>query len=333
MLLTNIVSLLIFPAIVLFNLKVEKRDDVINLSDSNVMKGVAAVFIFFAHFYDHLSGVTGIGIGKLWLYMGGVGVCIFFFLSGYGLNISDSIQKPGFIEKRLKNVLIPFVVIRIICFFINYSFTNKGIAFFIGYVLGIFEPQWFVSMILIIYVGYYICYKIFGRKRLNFAVFVYNVGIGILFFMLGANPRWYNAHLLFSAGMIVADHNASVINTLKRINWWLGNVILGGGFLSFAILFSLNKGCWWSIAFKILSGMFVCLLFMNLFLHVRFRSRPIQWVGRNSLLFYIIHLQILGMPYMNRAGVEWYLLEGLSITIICIFCYNMLKKSICTLGH
>lgn len=224
------------------------------------------------------------------------------------------------------------MIIRFTCFFINYSFKIKGIAFFIGYVLGILEPQWFVSMILIIYVGYYICYKMFGRKRLNFAVFVYNVGIGILFFMLGANPRWYNAHLLFSAGMIVADHNASVINTLKRINWWFGNMILGGGFLSFAILFSLNKGCWWSIAFKILSGMFVCLLFMNLFLHVRFRSRLIQWVGQNSLLFYIIHLQILGMPFMNRAGVEWYLLEGLSITIICIFCYNMLSKYF-TLRH
>ena len=326
MLLTNILSLLIFPAVVLFDLKVEKRNDVINVSDSNIMKGVAAMFILFAHFYNQLSGMTDIGIGKAWLYMGGVGVCIFFFLSGYGLNRSDSIQKPGFIVKRLKSVLIPFIIIRCICFLINYPFKDKEITFFVGYILGLLEPQWFVSVILIIYIGYYVCYKMFGRKRLNYTVFLYNVGIGILFFLLGADPRWYNAHLLFSVGMIVADYNDSVINALKRINWWLVNVIIGGGFFCFAILFSTNKGCWWSIVFKLVSGMLVCLLFMNLFLRVRFRSNVIQWIGQNSLLFYIIHLQILGMPFMHRVGMEWYLLEGLLITVICISCYNVLKK-------
>lgn len=332
MLLTNILSLLIFPAIVLFNLKVEKRNDVINVSDSNIMKGIAAMFILFAHFYNQLSGMTDIGIGKLWLYMGGVGVCIFFFLSGYGLNRSDSIQRPGFIAKRLKGVLIPFMIIRCICYFINYSSGNKGIVFFSGYVLGIMEPQWFVSVILIIYMGYYVCYKMFGRKRLNFAVFLYNVGIGILFFVLGANSRWYNAHLLFSIGMIVADYNMSVINALKRINWWMGNVILGGGFLCFAILFSVNKGYWWSIVFKLVSGMLVCLLFMNLFLRVRFRSNVIQWIGQNSLLFYIIHLQILSMSFLDGVEDDWYMMAGVATTFLCICLYNALQRGLLYCG-
>lgn len=114
------------------------------------------------------------------------------------------------------------------------------------------------------------------------SVALYNVGIGILFWALGANPRWYNAHLLFSAGMIIADHNDAVISALKKYGWWLCNVVLGSGFLLFSALFSMNKDSLGGIAFKLASGVFVCLLFMNLFLRVRLRSDIMNEVGRKE---------------------------------------------------
>lgn len=328
MILTNLLSFLVFPAIVLFHLKIEERNDVIGINDSNIMKGIAAIFIFLAHFYNRLSGKTNIGIGKMWLYMGGVGVCLFFFLSGYGLNRSDSIEKPGFIVKRTKNVLIPFVITRSACFLIDSSLWGKGFSFFMEYVLGIQEPLWFVTVILLIYIGYYFCYKLFGRNRLNVAVALYNVGIGILFWALGANPRWYNAHLLFSAGMIIADHNDAVISALKKYGWWLCNVVLGSGFLLFSALFSMNKDSLGGIAFKLASGVFVCLLFMNLFLRVRLRSDIMKWVGKNSLLFYIIHLQVLRMPSMNGVEDKWFLPVGLLTTVLCVLSYELVKKHV-----
>lgn len=328
MALTNLLSFFVFPVIVLLHLKIEERNDVIGINDSNIMKGIAAIFIFLAHFYNRLSGRTNIGIGKIWLYMGGVGVCLFFFLSGYGLNRSDSIEKPGFIVKRTKNVLIPFVITRSACFLIDSSLWGKGFSFFMEYILGIQEPLWFVTVILLIYIGYYFCYKLFGRKRLNVAVALYNVGIGILFWALGANPRWYNAHLLFSAGMIIADHNDAVISVLKKYGWWLCNVVLGSSFLLFSALFSMNKDSLGGIAFKLASGVFVCLLFMNLFLRVRLRSDIMKWVGKNSLLFYIIHLQVLRMPSMNGVEDKWFLPVGLLATVLCVLSYELVKKHV-----
>lgn len=326
MLLSNILSFVVFPVILLFNVKIEKRYDVISIEDSDFIRGVAAIFIFFAHFYTQLYEITNIAIGKLWLYMGGVGVCVFFFLSGYGLNKSDSIEKPGFIIKRLKNVVFPFVFVRSICFFFNYSLSTKGILFFLEYILGIVDPLWFVSMILIIYFGYYICYKMFGKKNLNAALLIYNIVIGILFAIHGAEPRWYNSHLLFSFGMIIADNNKKVIDGLQRINWWLQNLILGILFLSSSILFSVNKNHYCSVLFKVCSGIFLSLLIMNLLLQIRFQSVLIRWIGKNSLLFYIIHLQVLNVYNLTEMNKGYYILTGMFITIISILAYNTVKK-------
>lgn len=333
MLLTNILSFIIFPITTLLGSRIEKRDDVINITDSNVLKGISAVFVIFAHFYNQLSMGTDIGVGKLWLNMGGIGVLIFFFLSGYGLNKSRSFERNDFITRRLKSVLLPFLIIRIFCFFINYSFPERGIAFFMGYIMGMFNPQWFISVILIIYAGYFGCYKIFGRRWLNITVLLYNIGIGILFYVLGTNARWFNAHLLFSIGMLVADYNEKIIYSLRKINWWIANIILGGTFLGASIVFSQNKQYIWSIGFKLVSGTAMCLLLINILLRIRMNSIVLQRIGQNSLLIYLIHLQILSMPFMSRVEDDWYLLTGIMVTFLCVFCYNLLKRGLLYCGN
>ena len=99
MILTHILSFIIFPIMILLKIQVEERNDILSKCDSDSLKGIAAMCIVFAHFYDFLLKRTDIGLGRLWLNMGGVGVCIFFFLSGYGLNKSMSVARSGFIIK------------------------------------------------------------------------------------------------------------------------------------------------------------------------------------------------------------------------------------------
>lgn len=329
MMLTHILSFVIFPIAILLKIKIEERDDVLNKEDSDSLKGIAALFIVFAHFYNFLLEFTGVGLGKLWLNMGGIGVCIFFFLSGYGLNRSMSVERPGFVSKRLKSVFVPFLIIRIICFFINYSIGSKGLFFFLGYILGIYEPLWFITVILLIYLGYYVVYKVLGKKYLNHVVFLYNVALGILFWSMGLHERWYNAHLLFSVGMIVATYNEKIINFLKKMKWWLVNAVLGVAFLAFSLTFIACKGTLFGIVLKIMSGICICLLFYNIFLYICIKSPLIQWIGRNSLLIYIIHLQILAMPFMkNVIPSDLCLMVGLAITFVAISLYNMLQSGI-----
>lgn len=73
MLLTNVLSFTIFPITTLLGSRIEKRYGVIDITDSNVLKGISAIFIVFAHFYSQLSMGANIGVGELCLNMGGAG--------------------------------------------------------------------------------------------------------------------------------------------------------------------------------------------------------------------------------------------------------------------
>ena len=328
MILTHILSFVIFPIIVLWKITFEDRDDILDRQDTNVLKGIAAMCIVFAHFYNALL-IEDIGIGKLWLYTGGIGVCIFFFLSGYGLNISKSYEKSDFMIRRIKGVMIPFIIMRIPYFFVYYPLGTKSVGYFFGYLLGIFEPQWFVSVIIIIYIGYYICYRSFGKRWLNISVCIYNIILGILFYVLNMNERWYNAHLLFSIGMLVADYNADIVKWLKKRNWWLVNLSLGTVFLFSSVIFTLNKGNLVSIMFKIIAGIGISMLFYNLLLKIRLNSRILQWIGKNSLLVYIIHLQFLAMQdRIAIIPISLFTLSGVVITFLYIVVYNICEKKI-----
>ena len=66
MIVTHIISFILFPLLSLWGIKIEDRKDILNKQDTNAIKGIAAMCIVFAHFYDASSSV-GIGIGKLWL--------------------------------------------------------------------------------------------------------------------------------------------------------------------------------------------------------------------------------------------------------------------------
>lgn len=185
--------------------------------------------LFFAHFYNELIGRGAeVGIGRIWLVTGGLGVELFFFLIGYGLNMSNGIMGRDFLRKRAKGVVLSLVIIQAVLYLISLSRGERVSVFSFG--LSTLSSTWFVSIILIIYIGYYICYKLFSRKYLNRTMLVYNVIIGITFMILGFDQRWYNGHLLFSLGMYMADYNEWVTGLVAGKKWWIK---FTGGMISF----------------------------------------------------------------------------------------------------
>ncbi len=112
---------------------------------------------------------------------------------------------------------------------------------------------------------------------------VYNIIIGIVFLISGFDSRWYNAHLLFSLGMYIADYNEQVRKFLTGKRWWVKFV---GRLISFwvcSILFMLYKGALWSNIFRVLAGVFMCFPVIE---HCKLNSKMLQWVAKNSLLIY-----------------------------------------------
>jgi membrane-bound acyltransferase YfiQ involved in biofilm formation len=312
----------------------ESRKDFLSKDDTKAIKGIAALLIFFAHFFDGIvQRGTEVGIGKIWLTAGGIGVSLFFFLSGYGLNKSNSIIKSNFLVKRIKGVLIPFFIIQTVMYMIDLAQGNR--ASIIPRVVSAFKSTWFVTLILIIYVGYYVCFKLFGRKHLNISVLIFNIVIGILFILLDFNSRWYNAHLLFSLGMYVADYNDRVVKFVTDSKWWAkcGGGILG--FLCFSIIFTYFKGNLWSNVFKIFAGICLCFFIFCIMGRCRLNSPILLWIGENSLLVYLIHAQVMNVLFSHAysssvLGTDiGLLISSLLMTFGGIAIYNAVGRILC----
>lgn len=139
------------------------HEDALNKSDSFMLRGMAALFIIFSHYVTYVGEFleTGLGLARIYVWFGGLGVCIFFFVSGYGLEITykDAPVTVDFLKKRFFNIIPTYVVVRCIFGLIEKKYIN-GFGYFTGYIVGIHEPLWFVTEILIIYLIYYFSKKI-----------------------------------------------------------------------------------------------------------------------------------------------------------------------------
>ena len=122
----------------------------ISIYNSNSLKGIAIVMIILCH----IVGVFGVRYATP---LGGIGVSIFLFISGYGLN--ESYKKNGlnnFISKRVKKVLIPYWIIVIIDEFIN----RNSISVLLKEVVLLKTPNfmWFIQYIVTLYLLFYLLY-------------------------------------------------------------------------------------------------------------------------------------------------------------------------------
>lgn len=167
----------IFILTLIFSIR--KRDinvkDIFPVSLTQELKGFAILAVIFIHVGYFLSE------NNQFLFplsiIGGVGVNIFLFLSGYGLTVSSfkKIEKPfDFYKNRLLKLMIPmWIVVSLFLildfFFLNISYTTNSV---IKTFLGIFtkadmysdlnSPLWYFTFILF----YYLLFPwIFNKKH------------------------------------------------------------------------------------------------------------------------------------------------------------------------
>ena len=160
--------------VLLFSLRKKKPGEVFPLSLTNELKGVAILAVIFAHVGYFLSQDTRF-IFPLSV-LGGVGVNIFLFLSGYGLAISSTKKELGigqFYLRRLSKIIIPFWLSLAVFFLADYFFLHLsyGLVPVVESFLGFFpsnnlyndvnSPLWFITLIIF----YYLVFPFFFNRR------------------------------------------------------------------------------------------------------------------------------------------------------------------------
>ena len=156
----SIIFLFVMLFISFITLKMNKQYDgnLLSVNISNILRGIAILLVILQHISGHLGT-------NFFTPMGGTGVAIFLFLSGFGLN--ESFKKKGFTDfwkNRIIKVFIPYMVLISIITIVKYN--NFNLKIYLYDILGIKTSYWYIAFLLKRYILFYICSKFFCKVRL-----------------------------------------------------------------------------------------------------------------------------------------------------------------------
>lgn len=277
----------------------EKKSELLTKQDSNFIKGLAAVGVLLAHIQDFLE--VNVGMHSLFLrpfsFLGGMGVLLFFFISGYGIFLGYAKKPPTirYWKNRITKVLLPALVITILTVISCYALEGR---IFTGmqFLTDLLTSQWYIVVAMLMYLVFFFSW---AGARGNMPLLLLLDGIGsilvlLLFYFQGLPSRWYNGLLLFPAGMLVAWMSEKILCLGRK--WHVLGLILSA--LLFAItgvVYARWKGTIPGNGMKTVSG--ICLGLMIVFLVQLFEvgNRSIRWIGERSLYVYLCHVGILSL--------------------------------------
>ena len=289
-----------FPLLILLPAKVIRgKETLLDKEDTEIMKGIAACLIILAHLITSIKAeVKDISlILNIYTVTGGMGVLIFFFISGYGIykGYGGKTFTIKFWYKRIFFMYLPSVIIQfvfsLIARLMNDNFNLKGI------VNDSFLGGWFIDVIMLQYLIFFVAWKFSKGKQNRLIVMSFggDVILATMFYAIGFEPRWYNGLLLFPVGMLVACKEEELIRLLRQ-RWLSCLVIFATAFVLLGGAFAYGKGKYVNIdVCKTLAGICLNAYICTIFVHIKLYSNVMRYIGSRSLFFYLIHFNLLGI--------------------------------------
>lgn len=174
-----------------------QKPEFLSINHTLFIRGIAAFLVVFSHIgYPNLN--------RLWSFWGGVAVCLFLIVSGYGVNESYKINGlDKFFLRRFVLTLIPYWIITIllnIFYFKTFRFVD-----FVKQML-VFDPHqyWFIKYLLFEYLVYYFLRRIFKNKREQLYFFLI---INVLILCFYPRMTWASQSISFFTGYLLSERN------------------------------------------------------------------------------------------------------------------------------
>lgn len=195
---------------------------------SDLLKVVAALLVMFSHYYN-LKATAGYVLNPVeWCIRsqgGNVGVAVFFFLSGYGLMMSEMrshLSFSQFLRKRFLKVYLPVLLVTALWLPISYSITPPHKPqIFIDLAIGFRDPVlWFIKSLILLYISFF-AFSIMLQTNRRIAIatlWVLTVLVCVIsYFTNGAfGLNSISGIPLFSIGVIAALYSSKSI--IRRLH-------------------------------------------------------------------------------------------------------------------
>lgn len=297
---------------------------------SLAIRGIAAAEIMLGH--------IGMETGSIILYpnrkAGILFVAIFFSLAGYGLVYSYEHKKnylQHFITKKLKRILIPAYFVYVL-FIITSAILNRNLL----EIISIINPKkfflltnWYVWEILLLYLLFYIIYKI-NMKFKQQIILIVVVSIIFVAYLLKLENPWYGSTLSFWFGMWYYMNQEKVMNIIKKNYYGTCGMI--------TIILCLAVGVFYFFddrnvignifARNIASVSFVLLVIVFAY-KVELGNKLSFWIGKYSYEIYLFHLTfIIILKHMILISPILYAITVVCMTLVCSILYNKCERYI-----
>ena len=317
------------------------NNDYLGVNSTNGLKGLLALGIVFHHLSQWVTTGTEFVNFK---YMGTYIVSVFFFISGYGLYVQNNRKEDyldNFLSKRLSKILTPFIAISSI--YLIYRNIN-GQALTITFFVDLFKKGstviyngWFVDIIILMYVFFYISFKIFSNGTVAILVnTLLIVGYIILAIKLGYGFWWYNSSLPFVLGLLWAKNKKYIDGILNKYYFIILVCITGLLFISHQYSFVLKKlhivdSVSYGFAANIDNIIFI-IFFILMARKIDFSNKYLLFLGKISFELYMIHglvMSIFGKYFVtSRLNDVIFTILVLIVSISLAWLINLIIKKI-----
>ncbi len=317
-----IVYFIVLPILILWNIKLLDRSDekqLLNKEDTVALRGISSFFVIAAHFMfrvDEMIGyTTNVIVKGVVGQLGGIGVLIFFFVSGYGLYESYGYRKVDrtYIVKRFKGVYFPYIIIKLIFLACDHILGTSGSNVGTEILSIIFVEDWFIHVIIILYIVFYIAAKL-NKKYMITINIAADCVLTAIYLHRNKPIGWFNALWLFTFGIFVSKYQDKIIRISRKYYYQMIAVSMTG-FVLMGGIFALNKGLIWANIFKPLSGMFLCICICMIMRKSKLSSCINILAGDRSLHLYIVHIYILRILRFSEPILSFWLALVLVIII------------------
>lgn len=292
---------------------------------------------------DRLPGI----VNKI-LSVGGTGVHVFFFCSGFGLFLSylkKPLRYPEFLKKRFFKVYIPYIVVVSISALLPYMFDGNRLGAWLSHVFlykmfvpkyeGSFgEPFWFISTLFQFYFLFVPLIKLkaeLGTKKwfigccsINVAWWLFTTFVGI------ADQRIWGSFFLqylweFALGIVIAEYLKSGKSITIKTQWLIVIGIIGIGIAGVA---------------KIVGGFFTAFndIFASfgygaiaLFIYAMGCSainKFIFFTSKISYVLYLVHILVFSTMSIFTANILLRIVISLIISYLLAIVVNHFMKKL-----
>lgn len=275
----------LFFLLFLYKIEFGVSDEFMSKEYTTSLRGVCALAIMLCHIR-----ITNFAPLNVFNYLGNPIVGIFFFLSGYGMltrikQIGIDNYMNGFILKRCVPLFVEYIFVWIFYFVCMFSVSGN-----FNFLKEIITPHsWFIIMIEVLYIVFYIGYKLFkdNLKGLIIFVTIFELALIVALSAFGADEFWYLSLLCFSGGMIYSVVNLNKKKTLPLIFGFGALAVVATG-AEYVLSDKPKIIVLWALIYNV-SVLSLAIVALSVGRYVRFKNPVFELCGKMSLEIYLLH--------------------------------------------